>query len=93
MDDAPFELTDREMLEDLAISQNHIVSLYNGCLCETESVQLRESLLKILSDEHNNLQQIHLALKNKGMERNKTCFIHSYCQLKKTYINLQNAIQ
>jgi len=71
MDDAPFELTDREMLEDLAISQNHIVSLYNGCLCETESVQLRESLLKILSDEHNNLQQIHLALKTRGWKEIK----------------------
>lgn len=45
-------MTDKEILSDLLISQKHLTSSYNTYAGECVNMQLRDTMLDILKDEH-----------------------------------------
>ncbi len=46
-------LGDKEMLSDLLATQKHITNNYNICAGECKCIELRDTFLNILKDEHN----------------------------------------
>jgi spore coat protein CotF len=46
-------LTDREIMDDVLSSQKHITGTYNAFTNECVNEQLKNDMLKILTDEHN----------------------------------------
>ena len=46
-------ITDREIMDDVLSSQKHITGTYNAFTNECVNEQLKNDMLKILTDEHN----------------------------------------
>jgi len=53
-------------MTDLLNSQKYITGVYNNCLCETETQELKNCLSAILMDEHRIQEDIFSKMQQKG---------------------------